>query len=39
MNLKFTPAISFYLDASLDYAMKIEDLLNKIHKDPPESKE
>lgn len=39
VNLKFTPAISFYLDASLDYAMKIEDLLNQIHKDPPESKE
>ena len=39
MNLKFTPAISFYLDASLDYAMRIEDLLNQIHKDPPETKE
>ena len=39
MNLKFTPSISFYLDASLDYAMKIEGLLNKIHKDPLESKE
>jgi len=35
MNLKFTPALSFYLDESLDHAMRIEDLLNKIHKDPP----
>ena len=32
INLKFTPSISFYLDESLDHAMKIEDLLNKIHK-------
>lgn len=38
MNLKFTPSLFFYLDESLDYAMKIEDLLHKIHKDPPESK-
>lgn len=35
MNLKFTPALSFFLDESLDHAMRIEDLLNKIHKDPP----
>jgi ribosome-binding factor A len=39
LSLKFTPTISFYLDESLDYAMKIESLLNKIHKDPPEPKE
>ena len=35
MNLKFTPSLSFFLDESLDYAMRIEDLLHKIHKDPP----
>ena len=39
LSLKFTPAISFYLDETLDYAMRIENLLNKIHKDSPESKE
>jgi ribosome-binding factor A len=39
LSLKFTPSISFYLDESLDYAMRIEDLLHKIHKDPPESKD
>jgi ribosome-binding factor A len=35
VNLKFTPALAFYLDESLDHAMRIEDLLNKIHKDSP----
>jgi ribosome-binding factor A len=35
VNLKFTPSLSFYLDESLDHAMRIEDLLNKIHKEPP----
>ena len=35
LNLKFTPSLSFFLDESLDQAMRIEDLLNKIHKDPP----
>jgi ribosome-binding factor A len=35
INLKFTPSLSFYLDESLDQAMRIEDLLNKIHKDSP----
>jgi ribosome-binding factor A len=35
VNLKFTPSLSFYLDESLDHAMRIEDLLNKIHKDTP----
>jgi ribosome-binding factor A len=35
LNLKFTPSISFYLDESLDQAMRIEDLLNKIHKGSP----
>ena len=35
MNLKFTPSLSLYLDESLDHAMRIEDLLNKIHKDSP----
>ncbi|HAL55378.1 MAG TPA: 30S ribosome-binding factor RbfA [Bacteroidetes bacterium] len=43
LSLKFTPAISFYLDESLDNAMRIEDILNKIHKEskdgtePPEA--
>jgi ribosome-binding factor A len=35
MNLKFTQALSLYLDETLDYAMRIEDLLHKIHKDSP----
>lgn len=35
LNLKFTPSLSLYLDESLDHAMRIEDLLNKIRKDPP----
>ena len=35
LRLKFTPTISFYLDESLDNAMRIEDLLHKIHKDTP----
>jgi ribosome-binding factor A len=39
MNLKFTPVIAFYLDETLDYAMKIENLINQIHKDPPGDKE
>ncbi len=39
LSLKFTPTISFYLDESLDYAMRIESLLNQIHKDPSGNKE
>jgi len=39
LSLKFTPMVSFYLDESLDYAMRIESLINKIHKDPPDPKE
>lgn len=35
LSLKFTPSLSFFLDESLDHAMRIEDLLNKIHKDSP----
>jgi ribosome-binding factor A len=35
INLKFTPSLLLFLDESLDYAMRIEDLINKIHKDPP----
>jgi ribosome-binding factor A len=34
MNLKFTPSLSLFLDESLDHAMRIEDILNKIHKNP-----
>ena len=36
LTLKFTPALSLYLDESLDQAMRIEDLLNKIHKNSPD---
>jgi ribosome-binding factor A len=39
IRLKFTPTISFYLDDSLDHAMRIQDLLNKIHKESPKSDE
>ena len=39
LSLKFTPTISFYLDESLDHAMRIENLLNQIHKDSPDPKE
>lgn len=35
LKLKFTPSLSFYLDESLDHAMRIEDLLNQIHTDSP----
>lgn len=31
IRLKFTPSIAFYLDESLDRAMKIETILNRIH--------
>jgi ribosome-binding factor A len=33
LRTKFTPTVSFYLDESLDHAMHIEDILNKIHKE------
>lgn len=39
IRLKFTPTIAFYLDESLDHAMRIEDLLNKIHKESPKPDE
>ena len=39
LSLKFTPSISFYLDESLDHAMRIENLLNQIHRDSPDTKE
>jgi ribosome-binding factor A len=32
IRLKFTPSLAFYLDETLDEAMKIENILNKIHK-------
>jgi ribosome-binding factor A len=35
LRMKFTPALMFFLDESLDYAMRIEDLLNQIHKESP----
>ncbi len=31
IRLKFTPSISFELDETLDQAMKIEGIINKIH--------
>ena len=33
IRLKFTPSISFELDETLDQAMKIEGIINKIHKE------
>ena len=39
IRLKFTPALTFYLDESLDRAMNINKILNKIHKDPSDEKE
>jgi len=40
IRLKYTPSIAFYLDESLDRAMNIESILNRIHnesKEDPES--
>jgi ribosome-binding factor A len=34
LRLKYTPSLSFYLDESLDHAMRIEDLIRQIHKSP-----
>jgi ribosome-binding factor A len=31
LSLRYTPDIYFYLDESLDQAMKLEDIFNKIH--------
>jgi ribosome-binding factor A len=39
VNLKFTPALTFYLDESLDRAMLIENLLNRIHNEPNQSRD
>jgi ribosome-binding factor A len=39
LRLKFTPSLVFYLDESLDNAMRIESLLHKIHKDSPKQDE
>jgi ribosome-binding factor A len=33
VRLKFTPTLLFFLDESLDRAMNIESILNKIHKE------
>lgn len=33
LKLRFTPAIQFFLDTSLDHAMHIENLIREIHKD------
>ncbi len=33
VRLKFTPTLLFFLDESLDRAMNIENILNKIHND------
>jgi ribosome-binding factor A len=38
LRMKFTPQVMFFLDESLDYAMRIETLLNQIHKDTPPEK-
>lgn len=39
LRLKFTPSLSFYLDESLDHAMRIENILHQIHKDSKNSGE
>ena len=39
LRMKFTPNLIFFLDESLDHAMRIEDLLNKIHKESPPTEE
>ncbi len=36
IRLKFTPAIAFELDETLDRAMNIERIISKIHKGSPE---
>jgi ribosome-binding factor A len=33
IRIKFTPELKFFIDDTLDYVEKIEDLLKKIHKD------
>jgi len=33
VRLKFTPSLMFFLDDSLDRAMKIENIINKIHRE------
>lgn len=33
LNLRFTPALEFHHDTSLDNAMHIEELIRQIHKD------
>jgi len=35
LRLKFTPSLNFYLDDSLDHAMRIEHLIHQIRKDTP----
>jgi ribosome-binding factor A len=37
LRLKFTPSLDFYLDESLDNAMRIENLINQIHKNSPKN--
>jgi ribosome-binding factor A len=32
IRIKFTPELKFFIDDTLDYVEKIEDLLKKIHK-------
>ncbi|HEX9829829.1 MAG TPA: 30S ribosome-binding factor RbfA [Bacteroidota bacterium] len=39
IRLKFTPSVMFYLDDSLDRAMNINRILDKIHKETPDDKE
>ena len=33
INLKFTPELKFFLDDRLDYVERIEDLIDKIHRE------
>ncbi len=39
VRLRFTPEIIFYLDESLDRAMKLENIFNKIHENDSKKEE
>ena len=36
MRLKFTPAVQFYVDETLDRVSRIDQLIKQIHKESPE---
>jgi len=39
VRLRFTPEIIFYLDETLDKAMKLENIFHKIHENDPKKEE